>query len=160
MRTTVVALLTTLLAFGVSGRSARAADVIETISSISNYSTFSGLVAKAGLVEALRSLKACTVFIPDNAAFRRLPAGELENLQKPERKDELVKLIRHHIVTSLMRETAMDGNDFWTATWGGQRMHIDADDRAGIRIDDAKVIRVNIAAGNCVIHELNKVLSP
>lgn len=160
MRTTLISLLAALLTLGVSGPSARAADVIETISSISNYSTFSSLVAKAGLVEALRSLKACTVFVPDNAAFRRLPAGALDNLQKPERKDELMKLIRHHIVASLMRETAMDGNDFMMATWGGQQVHIDADDRAGIRIDDAKVVKVNIAAGNCVIHELNRVLWP
>ena len=160
MKTTLVALLATLLAFGVSGRSARAADVIETISSNSNYSTFSGLVAKVELVEALRSLKVCTVFVPDNAAFGRLPGGTLDNLQKPERKEELAKLVRRHVVTSLLRETAMDGNDFWTATWGGQRMHIDADDRAGIRIDDAKVVKVNIAAGNCVIHELNRVLWP
>ena len=160
MRTTLVALLATLLAFGVSGRSARAADVIETISSNSNYSTFSGLVAKAGLVQALRSLKACTVFVPDNSAFRRLPASELENLQKPERKDDLVKFIGHHIVASLLRDTSMDGNDFRIGTLGGQQIHIDADDRSGIAIDDAKIGRLNIVAGNCVIHELNRVLYP
>jgi len=157
---TTIALLAGLLTLEVGGPGARAADVIETLASIPRYSTFSSLIAKSGLVDALRSLKACTVFVPDNAAFGRLPVGTLDNLQKPERNEELAKLIRHHVVTSLLRETAMDGNDFWTATWGGQRMHIDADDRAGIRIDDAKVLKVNIAAGNCVLHELNKVLWP
>jgi len=157
---TATALLATVMTLGAGAPVARAADVIETLVSLPSYSTFSSLIAKAGLVEALRSLKACTVFVPDNAAFNRLPGGALESLQKPERKDELARLIRHHIVASLMRETAMDGNDFTMATWGGQQIHIDADDRAGIRIDDVKVVRVNIAAGNCVIHELNRVLWP
>lgn len=155
-----IALIAGLLSLELGAPAARAADVVETLASIPSYSTFSSLITKAGLGDALRSLRACTVFVPDNAAFRRLPGATLDNLQKPERKEELVKLIRHHVVASLMRETAMDGNDFMTATWGGQQIHIDADDRAGIRIDDAKVVKVNIAAGNCVIHELNRVLWP
>ncbi len=153
---TTIALLAALLTLELGGQPARAADVIETLSSIPSYSTFSSLIAKSGLVDALRSLKGCTVFLPDNAAFGRL--GTLDNLQKPERKEELAKLIPHHVVASLLRETAMDGNDFWTATWGGQRMHIDADDRAGIRINDAKLVKFDIAEGN--IHELNRVLWP
>jgi len=118
------------------------------------------LLAQSGLVETVRSLKACTVYVPGNSAFSRLPAGVVDNLLKPEHKEELVKLIRYHIIPARWTEVSMDGNDFRMATLGGQPLHIDADDPGGIKIDSAKILRLDISAGNCVIHELNRVLSP
>jgi uncharacterized surface protein with fasciclin (FAS1) repeats len=111
------------------------------------------LLAQSGLVETVRSLKACTVYVPGNSAFSRLPAGVVDNLLKPEHKEELVKLIRYHIIPARWTEVLMDGNDFRMATLGGQPLHIDADDPGGIKIDSAKILRLDISAGNCVIHE-------
>jgi hypothetical protein len=76
MNTITIPLRATLLTLGISGPSARAANVIETRSSTSNYSTFSSLLAQSGLVETVRSLRTCTVFVPVDSAFRRLTADQ------------------------------------------------------------------------------------
>jgi uncharacterized surface protein with fasciclin (FAS1) repeats len=113
-------------------------------------------------VETVRALKACTVFVPVNSAFGRLPAGMVDKLRKPEQKEELVKFIRYHIIASLLRETSLDGNDFKTATLGGQQLCIDGDDPGGIKVGDgaAKIGRLDVRAGNCGIHEIDRVLLP
>jgi uncharacterized surface protein with fasciclin (FAS1) repeats len=131
MRTTIVAMLATVLTLGAGGSPANALDVVEALSSNANYSMFSRLLIQSRLAETVRSLKACTVFVPVNGAFSRVPAGMLDRLRKPEQKEELGRLIPYHIVASLLRDTSIDGNDFWIATWGGQRLRIDGDDPGG-----------------------------
>ena len=47
-----------------------------------------------------------TVFAPTDEAFAKLPPGTLENLLKPENKDELRKILTYHVVAG--RVTAKD----------------------------------------------------
>ena len=48
----------------------------------------------AGLVDTLQGPGPFTVFAPTNEAFAQLPKGAVENLLKPENKDQLVKIAR------------------------------------------------------------------
>ena len=38
------------------------------------------------------------IFAPVNAAFAELPAGTVDNLLKPENKDQLTKVLTYHVV--------------------------------------------------------------
>jgi uncharacterized surface protein with fasciclin (FAS1) repeats len=63
----------------------------------SELSTLTRALQLTGLDEKLRS-SAHTLFAPTNLAFDVLPLLTVEGLLKPEKKDELTKLLQQHIV--------------------------------------------------------------
>merc|ERR1712021_9962 len=82
-------------------------DVIDTLASddctqvLTNDGRFETLltaVTKAGLVETLQGEGPFTVFAPTDEAFAKLPADTVENLLKPENKDQLVAVLTYHVV--------------------------------------------------------------
>ena len=52
----------------------------------------------AGLVETLKGEGPFTVFAPTDAAFEKLPDGAVENLLKPENKDQLIAVLTYHVL--------------------------------------------------------------
>jgi uncharacterized surface protein with fasciclin (FAS1) repeats len=55
-------------------------------------------VKAAGLADTLSGAGPFTVFAPTNAAFAKLPAGTVDNLLKPENKDQLTAILTYHVV--------------------------------------------------------------
>ncbi len=45
-----------------------------------------------------------TVFAPTNDAFSKLPAGTVEGLLKPEKKNDLRNILEYHVTTSSLKE--------------------------------------------------------
>ena len=45
-----------------------------------------------------RARDPCTVFAPTDDAFKKLPAGTVENLLKPENKAQFVAVLTYHVV--------------------------------------------------------------
>ncbi len=62
------------------------------------HTTLVAAVKAAGLVDTLEGAGPFTVFAPVNAAFDRLPRGEVQTLLKPENKDQLSKILTYHVV--------------------------------------------------------------
>ena len=63
--------------------------------------TFGTLIAAAkaaGLAGVLDTKGPFTVFALTDEAFAALPAGTVENLLKAENKDQLVAILKHHVV--------------------------------------------------------------
>src|SRR5918998_6628359 len=77
---------------------AAAADIVETATSNGNFTTLVAAVKAAGLVDTLKGTGPFTVFAPSDAAFKKLPAGTVENLLKPENKAQLTKVLTYHVV--------------------------------------------------------------
>ena len=65
------------------------ADIIDTALADERFSTLAAAIQAAGLVETLKGKGPFTVFAPTNDAFAKLPAGTVEDLLKPENKDQL-----------------------------------------------------------------------
>ena len=73
-------------------------NLVDTAAANGSFNTFSRAVETAGLGDSLRAVGPFTVFAPTDAAFEKLPAGQLETLFKPENKAELASLVNYHVI--------------------------------------------------------------
>ena len=65
-------------------------DIVETAVDAGKFKTLAAALGAADLVDTLKGRGPFTVFAPTDEAFAKLPAGTVENLLKPENKDQLV----------------------------------------------------------------------
>jgi uncharacterized surface protein with fasciclin (FAS1) repeats len=136
---------------------ASAADLVD-IAVAGRFNTLVAAVKAAGLVEALKGPGPFTVFAPTDEAFAKLPQGTLENLLKPENKDALKKILTYHVVAG--KVTAKDVvklDSAKTLEGGSLTIHQGG---GGVMINNANVIKTDIAASNGVIHVIDTVLLP
>lgn len=73
-------------------------DIIDNAVNSKDHTTLVAAVKAAGLVSTLKGPGPFTVFAPTNEAFAKLPEGTVDNLLKPENKDQLVKVLTYHVV--------------------------------------------------------------
>lgn len=123
-----------------------------------DHTTLVAAVKAAELVDALSNAGPFTVFAPTNAAFAALPAGTVENLLKPENKDQLIKILTYHVVPGAVTADQLAGKRQDVATVQGQTVHIDG--RNGVKVNKSRVTTADIMASNGVIHVIDKVLLP
>ena len=133
-------------------------NLLDTAAANGSFKTFSRAVDQAGLKDTLGGPGPFTVFAPTDAAFEKLPAGKLDELFKPENKDELTSILNYHVVNG--RRSAADVGKWESArTVNGQAAPITlADDK--LSIDGALVTAADIASSNGVIHGIDKVNIP
>ena len=134
------------------------ANLVDTVASQGTLNTFSRAIAASGLSSVLAGPGPFTVFAPSDAAFEKLPAGQLDTWLKPENKDQLISVLKYHV--SPGRATGQDvGKLNETKTVNGQSVHIK---RAGdgILIDEATITTRDLVSSNGVIHVIDQVLQP
>ena len=133
-------------------------DIVDIASSNEDFSTLVAAVSAAGLVDTLKGDGPFTVFAPTNEAFAALPAGTVENLLKPENKDQLIKVLTYHVVPGAVSSDQLAGKRQDVATVQGQTVHVDG--RNGVKVNTSRVTTADIIASNGVIHVIDKVLLP
>src|SRR6185503_17752511 len=74
-------------------------NIIENAVNSKDHTTLVAAVKAAGLVDTLSSAGPFTVFAPTNDAFKKLPAGTVDSLLKPENKGTLTKVLTYHVVS-------------------------------------------------------------
>ena len=63
------------------------------------FSTLKTALDAAGITqETINGLKPTTIFAPTNDAFNKLPSGLLDELLKPENKENLTNILNNHII--------------------------------------------------------------
>ncbi|MEO0830833.1 MAG: fasciclin domain-containing protein [Pseudomonadota bacterium] len=132
-------------------------DLVDTAAGNNDFSTLVAAVQAAGLVDTLKGDGPFTVFAPTNAAFEALPAGTVEDLLKPENKDQLVAVLTYHVVPGKVMSTDLV-DDMTAVTVQGGDITIDLDN--GVKINDATVTAADVEAANGVIHVIDKVILP
>ncbi|RME95354.1 MAG: fasciclin domain-containing protein [Verrucomicrobia bacterium] len=132
-------------------------DIVAIAAGAENFKTLVAAVKAAGLVNVLQSDGPFTVFAPTDKAFAKLPAGTLESLLKPENREKLVAILKYHVVPG--KVTAAQVKTMKAKTALGQPLDIQVSD-AGVKVDNAKVIKTDIMAKNGVIHVIDTVLLP
>ena len=133
-------------------------NLVDTAAANGSFKTFGKAIERAGMSETLRGTGPFTIFAPTDAAFDKLPAGKLENLFKPENKEELVSLLNYHVVSG--RKLVADIGKWETAkTVNGQSAPIKMTDDK-VSIDGALVTSADIGSSNGIIHGIDKVNIP
>lgn len=138
---------------------AAATDIVTLASQTPDLSTLVAAVQAAGLVETLQGAGPFTVFAPTNAAFAALPAGTLDNLLKPENKDQLAAILKYHVLGSAVRSTDLT-NGMTAATVNGANITVTLGENGSVKINDANVTTANVEASNGVVHIIDKVILP
>lgn len=135
-----------------------AKDIVDTAAGAGSFNTLVAAVKAAGLVETLKGPGPFTVFAPTDEAFAKLPAGTLDDLLKPENKQKLVAILTYHVVPG--KVMAADVTRLKKAkTVQGQEIRIRANSD-GVMVDNAKVVKTDIATSNGVIHVIDTVILP
>ena len=133
-------------------------DIVDTAVDAGSFGTLVAAVQAAGLVETLKGEGPFTVFAPTDAAFAALPEGTVENLLKPENKDQLVAVLTYHVLSGKVMSGDIAGKELSAATVQGSELDIDATD--GVTVDGANVVTADIETSNGVIHVVDAVLLP
>ncbi len=133
-------------------------DIVDTAVAAGSFKTLAAALESASLIATLQGEGPFTVFAPTDEAFRKLPPGTVENLLKPENRDQLVKILTAHVVSG--RVYASDVMKMASAkTLQGYAPSVKTTDQ-GVMIDNAKVVKADIEATNGVIHVIDTVLMP
>jgi uncharacterized surface protein with fasciclin (FAS1) repeats len=142
--------------------SASAANVVETADQAGSFKTLLAAAQAAGLADALATTQNITVFAPTDEAFAKLPAGTVENLLKPENKDQLIAILTYHVLPRKLASNQMLAGPFHVRTLKAEpdRVLAIAKGSDGVTVDDAKVIQADIAADNGIIHVIDTVMLP
>ena len=136
----------------------KSADIVDTAVGAGQFSTLAAALTAAGLVDTLKGEGPFTVFAPTDAAFAKLPEGTVDNLLKPENRDQLVAILTYHVVPG--KVYAADVVKLTSAkTVNGSDVTIKVAD-SGVSIDNANVVKTDIKASNGVIHVIDSVILP
>ncbi|MEL6372258.1 MAG: fasciclin domain-containing protein [Pseudomonadota bacterium] len=137
---------------------AEKADIVDTAVAAGSFNTLVAAVQAAGLEDTLRSEGPFTVFAPTDEAFAALPAGTVEDLLKPENKDQLVSILTYHVVSGKTKSKDLAGQTLSVATVNGAEVAIDGTN--GVKVGNANVVKADIYTSNGVIHVIDTVLMP
>ncbi len=132
-------------------------DIVDLAVATESLSTLVTAVQAGGLVETLKGDGPFTVFAPTNEAFAALPEGTLENLLKPENKDQLAAILTYHVVAGkVMSSDLSDGME--AETVNGASATITTTD--GAKVNGANVVMADVEASNGVVHVIDAVILP
>lgn len=133
-------------------------NIPEVAANAKMFGTLLAAAKAAGLVEALSGEGELTVFAPTDAAFKKLPAGTVESLLKPENKGQLAAILKYHVVAGrVYSDAAVKAGK--AKTLQGQMVRIKVTD-AGAKVNKAGLVKTDIDASNGVIHVIDSVLLP
>lgn len=145
-------------------------NIIQNAVNSKDHTTLVAAVKAAGLVDTLSGAGPFMVFAPTNEAFAMLPKGTVENLLKPENKEQLKKILTSHVVgkavlsDAINKMVADDKGSHPVKTLSGA-MLIAKNENGKLTLTDEKggVATVTIAdvkQSNGVIHVIDHVLLP
>jgi len=156
----VTAGLTTIANAGGHKAAAPAApgDIVDVAAGAGSFNTLVAAVTAADLVGALKGDGPLTVFAPTDAAFAALPEGTVENLLKPENKEQLQAVLLYHVVSGKVMSGDLKGT-VDAETLQGSSVKIVAS-MGKVTVNGANVVSADVAASNGVIHVIDAVLLP
>lgn len=146
-------MLGTAILFAVGA--AQAADIVDTAKSAGNFTTLVKAVQAAGLADTLKGPGPFTVFAPTDEAFAKVPKDKLDALLKD--KAALAKVLTYHVVPG--KVVAADVKPGAVKTVQGGNLKVSTSGGA-VMVDNAKVVKTDIAADNGVIHVIDTVVMP
>ena len=135
-----------------------AKNVVQIAAGSKDHTTLVAAVKAAELVDVLSNAGPFTVFAPTNAAFDKLPAGTVEGLLKPDKKDDLTNILQYHVSVGVYKaENLQDGQILGQVN--GDNITITKKD-GKVMVNGTATIIASIPASNGIIHVIDAVLLP
>ena len=133
-------------------------DIVDTAVAAGTFETLVAAAKAGGLVNTLKSPGPLTVFAPSDDAFKKLPAGTVESLLKPENLSKLQSILKYHVIGGkIMSSDIKNIQNAQTAEGNSVTVSVTDD---GVMIDGAKVVKADIECSNGVIHVIDSVIMP
>lgn len=133
-------------------------NVVQVAVGSKDHSTLVKAVQAAELVDALSNAGPFTVFAPTNAAFDKLPAGTVDGLLAPEKKETLADILQYHVSIGVFKaENLTDGQVIGQVNGG----NITISKKDGkTMINGTATIVASVQASNGIVHVIDGVLLP
>lgn len=131
------------------------ANIVAAAASKPELSTLVTAIKAAELVTVLQGQGPFTVFAPTNAAFKKLPAGQLDDLLKPENREKLAAILKGHVIKGRVKAADIKAGE--VKTLDGKEVEI-AVRNGKVSFGDATVVATDMSADNGVIHEIDSVV--
>ena len=132
-------------------------NIVQTAVGSKDHTTLVAALKAAGLVDALSNAGPFTVFAPTNAAFDKLPAGTVDGLLKPEKKDDLENILGYHTYVGVLKTDYMQDGDEYDMVYGGKVKITKKDDQVFV---NGSPIVASIETANGIVHVIGDVLLP
>jgi uncharacterized surface protein with fasciclin (FAS1) repeats len=131
-------------------------DIVDTAIAAGSFNTLVTAVKEAGLVETLKGNGPFTVFAPTDEAFAKIPKEKLAALLKD--KEALKKVLLYHVVAgNVMAKDVVKIKSAKTVQGASAKVTVKGDQ---VMIDNANVVKADIACSNGVIHVIDSVIMP
>ena len=135
-----------------------AKDVVKVAVGSKDHTTLVAALKQAELVTSLSNAGPFTVFAPTNAAFDKLPAGTVDGLMKPEKKEDLQNILQYHVTLSAMKaESFTDGQVLGMVN--GDNVTINIKD-GKVMLNNSATVVASVPASNGIVHVIDGVLLP
>ena len=132
-------------------------DVVKVAIGSPDHKTLVKAVQAAELVDVLSNAGPFTVFVPTDAAFNQLPAGTVEGLLKPDKKNDLSDILQYHVTLSALDASSFTDGQTLSMVNGGKAKITVKDGK--VHINDATII-ASVKASNGMVHVIDKVILP
>lgn len=132
--------------------------IVAVASEAGTFKTLLAAATAAGLADVLAGEGPFTVFAPTDKAFANLPKGTVTNLLKEENKQQLVDVLKYHVLAgriNLSKALAVSA----ATTLQGEQVNVAFRD-GRVRIGPATLVQSDIRASNGIIHVIDQVLLP
>ncbi len=132
-------------------------DVVKVAVASPDHTTLVAALKAAEYVDVLSNAGPFTVFAPTNAAFEKLPAGTVEGLLKPEKKNDLRNVLEYHVAVGVYKLDQLHDN---------QKINEVNLDNVVIGVKDGKYtvnganIIGTVPASNGIVYVVDAVLLP
>ncbi len=133
-------------------------NVVQVAIGSTDHTTLVAAVKAAGLVDVLSNAGPFTVFAPTNAAFDKLPAGTVDNLLKPEKKEDLTDILQYHVSVGVFKTDMFTDGQVIGQVNGGNITITKKDGK--FLVNGTATIIASIPASNGIIHVIDGVLLP
>jgi uncharacterized surface protein with fasciclin (FAS1) repeats len=133
-------------------------NVVQVAVGSKDHTTLVAAVKAASLVDALSNAGPFTVFAPTNAAFDKLPAGTVDGLLKPEKKDDLTDILQYHVSVGVFKPDMLTDGQVIGQVNGGNITITKKDGK--LMVNGIANIIASIPASNGIVHVIDAVLLP
>ena len=158
LKSVTVVAAAAVMVLGATTARAQEKDIVDTAVAAGSFKTLAAALTAGDLIQTLKGKGPFTVFAPTDEAFAKLPAATLADLLKPENKAKLASILTYHVVPGKVMASQVTGMKS-AKTVNGAALKISMMD-GKVMIDNAHVVKTDIATSNGVIHVIDTVLLP